>query len=194
MPFDFILDEYPSEVIIDETAYKIETDFKRILSIMQFLSDDLFTEDEKLMNALHLFYTTQIPQDVHKAYREFISFISVYRENDERDKPHVKLLDYARDSGAIVAAFIQSYKIDLTEATMHWFKFCNLLENLSDGKPRLLNLIEIRDMKIDEKMDPKDRARLRKLKKEYSLEEKQDVSFADAFLFGAKGGTENEQV
>ncbi|MEG0416702.1 MAG: Gp15 family bacteriophage protein [Erysipelothrix sp.] len=194
MPFNFILDEYPNEVIVDEEIFKVHADFKSILCILQYLNDDLFLDEEKVKGSLALFYGETIPRDTNNAYTEMLDFIHIYRDekvsNKSNSKKEPRLLDYEIDSGAIYSAFLEKYQIDLTEATMHWFKFNTLLENLSDEKPRLLQLMEIRGMEIDEQLDSKDKARLRKLKKEYSLEEKEEVfgSFADAFLFGAKAG------
>lgn len=197
MPFNFILNEYPKEVVIDEVAFQVNTDFKRILGIIQLLNDDLFSNEEKVKASLALFYDSSIPNNTNEAYSEMLNFIHVYKEEKESNSPGKKeprVMDYEIDSGAIYTAFIEKYQIDLQEVTMHWFKFSTLLENLSAEKPRLLQLIEIRGMEIDEKLDSKDKAKLRKLKNEYSLEEKEDImrSFADAFLFGAGAEVKRE--
>lgn len=197
MSFNFILNEYPNEVIVDEECVNVNTDFKCILAIIQLLNDDLFSNEEKVKSSLELFYISKIPTNTSDAYLEMLNFIHMYKEENEsksRNKKEPRVMDYEIDSGAIYSAFIERYQIDLREVTMHWFKFSVLLENLSAEKPRLLQLIEIRGMEIDEKLDSKDKAKLRKLKNEYSLEEKEDImsSFADAFLFGARAEVKRE--
>lgn len=198
MSFNFILDEYPKEIVIDEAIFLINTDFKRILGIIQLLNDDLFSNEEKVKASLALFYDTSIPEETNEAYGAMLDFIHMYKEekgSNKSGKKEPRVMDYEIDSGAIYSAFIEKYQIDLQEVIMHWFKFSVLLENLSAEKPRLLQLIEIRGMEIDEKLDSKDKAKLRKLKSEYSLEEKEDImcSFANAFLFGARAEVKRDE-
>ncbi|MEG0165932.1 Gp15 family bacteriophage protein [Anaerorhabdus sp.] len=197
MPFNILLDEYPNSVVIDEVEYSINSNFKLILEIIRLLNNDLYTNNEKVKFALCLFYSEQLPSVQEKAYDEMLKFIHMYKEGKEtklKGKKEPRLLDYDIDSGSIYSAFLQQYNIDLTEETMHWFKFLTLLENLSDGNPKLMRIMEIRGMEIDNDMDQKQRAKLRKLKKEYSLEDTNEVvsNIADAFFFGVGGGVKRE--
>ncbi|MEG2751364.1 MAG: Gp15 family bacteriophage protein [Anaerorhabdus sp.] len=193
MPFNFLLDEYPDEVIVENVVYKVRCDFRVILSIMQLLDNPTFSDDEKLYNALSIFYEKEIPNNIIDAYTEMIDFIRVYDQDISKNKSDNKILDFEIDSGMIYAAFLQLYHIDIRVEKIHWFKFNCLLENINDGKPKLLHIMEIRDMEIDNDMSPKQRLKLRKLKREYSLEKQEDISnsFANSFFLGVKGGVKN---
>ncbi|MEG0034386.1 MAG: Gp15 family bacteriophage protein [Bacilli bacterium] len=190
MPLNFLLDEFPNQVKIDEAVYDIKCDFKSILLIMQLFEDQLFNDEEKLINSLNIFYNEKIPKNISKAYENMIDFIKLYENHESSNN---KVMDYVVDSGRIYAAFRQVYNIDLSNNNMHWFLFNCLLENISDGKPRLFEIIQLRAMELDDKMTTKQKALIRKLKKEYSLEKEEDVcnSFADSFLIGVKGVNKN---
>lgn len=49
-----------------------------------------------------------------------------------RAPSNVKLLDMVIDGSFIVASFQQAYGIDLTSCSMHWHRFCALLDGLPD--------------------------------------------------------------
>lgn len=192
MPFNFLLDEFPDEVVVEKVAYRVRCDFKSILAIMQLFNDTIFSDDEKLLASITMFYENKIPSNIMQAYVEMLKFIKVYDQIhiEQDNKNETKILDFSIDSGRIYSAFIQIYKIDLSIENMHWFKFKCLLENVNDGKPRLLQVMEIRDMDIDNSLPTKQKVKLRKLKKEYSLEKQEDISnaFANSFFLGVKGG------
>ncbi|SJZ56987.1 Gp15 family bacteriophage protein [Anaerorhabdus furcosa] len=190
MSFNFLLDEYPNEVIVEEVVYKVNTDFKCILSIIQLLDNDLFCEQEKIINSIRIFYGNNIPRNTSLAFNELIGFIQLYQEEKTNSKKHNKVIDYTIDSGLILSAFMQVYKINLIETNLHWFAFSCLLENISDEQIRLIQIMNIRSMEIDENYSAKQKQRIRKLKKEYSLEKQEDISndFANSFFLGVKGG------
>ncbi len=199
MRFNFLLDEFPTKVIIEGEEIEIDSRFKTILNIIRVAEDVLFTENEKIAVNLELFYKGMIPKNVEKAYEEMMNFIGMYDDEKSQKTSSIKSFDYQIDADRIHAAFFQQYKIDLLDSEMHWFRFVKLLANLSGETPALINAIQIRTMKISDNMSAEEKARIRRLKKEYSLaKEQQDEknTFADA-LFGfsvrkKKGGVKNE--
>ncbi len=192
MSFNFLLDDFPNQVKIEGAVYDINSDFKSILLIMQLLENQLFTDEEKLLNSLDIFYKGKIPKNISKAYSSMMDFMRMYEEMQE-NKKSCRVLDYEIDSGRIYSAFRQVYHIDLNIHKLHWFLFNCLLENISEGKPKLIEIIQLRTMELDDKMPYKQKALLRKLKREYSLEKQEDVcnSFANSFFLGVKGANKN---
>ncbi|MEA4875398.1 Gp15 family bacteriophage protein [Anaerorhabdus sp.] len=190
MSFNFLLDEYPNEVIINEVAYTIESNFKEILKVLQLHNDNAFSEEEKILNSISLFYKTEIPHNFQEAYNEMLNFIKMYSTDEQNQTKSPSILDYEIDNRMIYSAFKQNYRIDLNKENIHWYEFNCLLENLSDNKPKLVQIMEIRAMEIDENYSSKHKAKLRKLKREYSLEKQEDIcnSFANSFFLGVKGG------
>ncbi|MEF9892099.1 MAG: Gp15 family bacteriophage protein [Anaerorhabdus sp.] len=191
MSFNFLLDEYPTQIVINEVVYEIDTDFKSVLRIIQLLDDNIFSDEEKIVNSVFMFYREKIPKNMNIAYLEMMNFISIFNEKKSGNEDKTRIIDYDIDSGLIYTAFIQCYQIDLSFNKMHWFKFCCLLENLSDSKPSLMHIMEIRTLEIDENYSSKQKSKLRKLKRKYSLEKQEDIcnSFANSFFLGVKGGT-----
>lgn len=190
MSFNFLLDEYPNEVIVEGVVYKIKADFKCILSIIQLLNDDVFCEQEKIINSIRLFYDDIIPKNVDIAFKEMTRFLQLYHDEKSISVNSIKVIDYSIDSGLIFSAFWQLYKINLSRVKLHWFMFICLLENISDDQLKLVQIMNIRNMEIDENYSAKQKMRIRKLKKEYSLEKQEDISnaFANSFFLGVKGG------
>lgn len=162
MDFNYILDEYPSKLLINNKYYQIKSDFKNILKIDKLYKDKTFTNVEKHFIALKLFYVDEVFED------EFISamfdFIACYKKS----KKASKLLDLYKDSQYIYTAFIKEYNLDLSVCNMHWFKFMALFEELDNVL--IKQIINIRDTKITPNMDKQEKERLLKLKRLFSLD------------------------
>lgn len=172
--FDFIVDEYPTSLLIDGEKVEIISDFKTIIKIIAVLETPIYSQMEKYMIVLPVFYPTKKDMSNPTIYfDEMIRFIHLYRD-ETSDSDDEKVFDFTKDSGRILAAFIQCYNIDLTLINMHWFKFYALLENISDSKPQLLQVMELRATKITNDMSSEQRIALRKAKKRVSLDETDD--------------------
>ena len=98
-------------------------------------------------------------------------------------------MDFIQDMDYIEASFMSDYHIDLTETKMHWWKFYNLMNGLSNselGNCCVLNRIrnlrnydvsEIKDARERDKIiKAKNQVALRKQEKEVKLTEEQQKS------------------
>lgn len=169
--FDFLIDDYPKSLTIDGIDVLIDSDFKTIIKIINVLETPIYSFFEKQMIAINAFYPSlkNISNPI-LCFDEMIRFIHLYRDEKNEDD-NQKVFDFTKDSGRILAAFIQCYNIDLSTINMHWFKFYTLLENISDSKPQLLQVMELRATKITNAMDAEQRIALRKAKKRISLDD-----------------------
>ncbi len=187
---NLFVDQLPTSVQIENKVYEIESDFRCILSILRFLEDEVFTEKERIEGSLSFFYKS-IPNDLNLAYAEMLNFIRGYKEVANSSNQQ-KAFDFDIDSNMIYTAFVQSYGIDLAEVNMHWFKFISLFENMSDGTPRIVSVMDIRTKVIDPKWSDDTKRQMQRLKNEYSLEknnsETKRNTLADTFasMFGKK--------
>ena len=140
------------------------------------------------------FYSEQAPKDSDAAYRSMIEFIQMYRDDSEYmvkpEKPIMEPYDFQFDSQWIYSAFLQQYGIDLNKASMHWFRFMILFEDLNDGTPTIVNLIRTRIEKPNNTngsqyntelnkrkmqiMTPKDQAKYRKTMEKRRRKEQKD--------------------
>lgn len=193
--FNPILDSYPDRVDVNGVEYPVHTDFRLILRILATIDDLTFSWRERQALSLSLFfYSEQAPKDSDAAYRSMIEFIQMYRDDSEYmvkpEKPIMEPYDFQFDSQWIYSAFLQQYGIDLNKASMHWFRFMILFEDLNDGTPTIVNLIRTRIEKPNNTngsqyntelnkrkmqiMTPKDQAKYRKTMEKRRRKEQKD--------------------
>ena len=81
-----------------------------------------------------------------------------------------KVFDFIQDSELIYAAFMQTYRIDLIDTPLHWWKFQALMGGLPSNT-RFSEIIQIRTMEIPKpnKYNMEERQRIIRLKNEYAL-------------------------
>ena len=79
-------------------------------------------------------------------------------------------MDFDVDQWRIYAAFLQQYRIDLSDEDlrMHWWKFMGLLSALNECS--YTRVVEIRRKEIKPKMDKDAKKALREAKTVYALE------------------------
>lgn len=189
MAFHFLIDEYPNTIqLSDGKEYRVVTDFKQILKIIELLEEPLYTDAEKLQMMIGSFYLDIVPEElVEEANNELLNFLQMYEEKDDTldESKGIKIFDYQKDSGKVYAAFLQQYGIDLRNTDMHWFEFSNLLNNLNDGKPNLVEVLQIRSMTEQDMKDlsPSTKSHYRKLKRRFSLDEKKEQEVQKASVF-----------
>ena len=191
MMFNYLINDYPNSVFINDKEYKINSDFKTMLKIIDIIEDELFTENEKIANCIYLFYVSEsIDLNLmHLAYAEIIKFMGCYQEDKKTNKNNKKTIDYSADSSFIFSAFIQLYHIDLSEVDLHWFKFKALLNSINEGKPFLVEIMQCRSVVISESMSLEQKKYYKQMKKDFAIEnEEATSSFANSFLNLAKGG------
>lgn len=159
-----LFDGYPEEY----EGYLIRTDFRIGLQIMQCLSDEDFTVEEKYAQAVYLLFGNGAPNDWNKALQGVKWFINGGREcvvNEESVEP---ILDFEVDNRRIRTAFLRYYGIDLSKGYMHYFDFLDRLNDI--GECALSNVMQIRGKdENDKNLDAKTRKKLKKLKAEFAL-------------------------
>lgn len=142
---NLIYDEYPNTVILGSTKREIVTDFKDWLRFVDMLKDEELRADEKF-DLMLLFYREKVPmEDWRMAHKPLEGFFrmeeAIYQdlegaqgENENgytEPGPCKPMYDFSFDARYIIAAFWHDYRIDLTTAHMHWWKFLILLDGLS---------------------------------------------------------------
>lgn len=174
--FHFLVDDYPDSIrLSDGKDYRVVTDYKAVLKILMLLEDCMFDDSEKFQITLKKFYIDEINDSrlFTEAYNEIFKFIGLYNDSAEEKEgtSGAKIFDFEVDSASIYAAFLQLYHIDLREKSMHWFKFMALLNNINDGKPTLVNTMQIRSMTESDMKDmsPETKSKYRKAKRKHAL-------------------------
>lgn len=117
-------------VEVDGIFYKVETDFRYWLRVIEILGD----KTAKVQDVEFIF-EDKIPENKKEMISALVSFAyprqALPRVKDTSD---VRVLDYTIDAALIYAAFFEMYGIDLLECDLHYYKFLALLNGLHGTK------------------------------------------------------------
>jgi hypothetical protein len=182
---NILYEKLPEDIIINDKAYPIVTDFRDWVAFFDMISDDELSQKEKLIMALRWF-RNEIPPDISKAYSGLIEFASC---TNLKYKPRVngcsqkQILSYLYDSEYILGAFWQVYGVDLTATRMHWYKFNALLNALPEDVP-LKKRMAYRAVNLSEIKDKGERRRIRKIKNEVRFPSRKITAEYAGEIFG----------
>ena len=167
--------DYPKYVRIDDKEYAINTDFRIAIECNQIAEDTSIGDFERALAIIYkLFGDAGIKaQDDYVRLLELaIKYLSCGKEvvsgnNEEPDMDFIEDMDY------IEASFMSDYNIDLSNIEMHWWKFLNLMNGLSNselGNCCVLNRIRnLRNYDTKDIKDQKERDKIEKAKKQVAL-------------------------
>lgn len=200
--FNLLIDELPTTVEVDGSSFSINTDFRYGLLFNQCIEDDELDENARLLQALKIGYTDEIPDDRINAFKALVKFYSCAEidgrdvdselskedesseNNDDTDEEideeidDTEFFDYEKDSCLIYSTFLQVYNIDLVDCNMHWYKFVVLLRSLFDEN-NLTKVVQFRAMRIDSKLSPDMKKYYKNMKRHYSLNKISDAEKAE---------------
>lgn len=174
--FNCILDTDPNKTWVSVIK---NTDFKIILSLYRILDYEI-SETEKGQKIIDLLFDGEAP-DLPNLWEYIINFVSCGKLSEDNNENKEVYLDFNYDHGRIYAAFLQAYNIDLTNTKMHWWHFCELLNNLPENTT-LSKVIEIRSKKIDNNNSKEYNKELRKLKRSVAIPKKINAENATSTL------------
>lgn len=189
---------YPEYIEIKGKRYKINTDFRVAIECNEIANDSKISDYERAMGILIKLFGTEIiddGRDDFNVYSKALDLAQKYLSCGKEIKTSnddVPDMDYVEDMDYIEASFMSDYNIDLSNIQMHWWKFYNLLNGLSNselGNCCVLNRIrnlrnydlsEIKDVKERQKIKKaQEQVALKKNKKENNLTEKQKKSLEE---------------
>lgn len=136
---NFIINGYPKAVEIDGMQYPIRYDFKVGMKFDE-IRDSSLNDEDKLIEMLKLYYP-QIPENIKKAIDRMLWFYRCGQDTSENENGRKRYKNrsseepaycFAQDAPYIHAAFMEQYKIDLSQAEMHWWEFMALFESLKE--------------------------------------------------------------
>lgn len=139
----------PYFVFLNKKKYKINVDFRNMISFEQIVQDRSVTKADKIKYGIQHFYPAfykdinfyyliQNPKLYKKACEKLIWFYKCGREdylskkNTEKSVPINQIFSYEYDDEYIYSAFYQEYGIDLNYDKVHWWKFKALLKGLKE--------------------------------------------------------------
>jgi len=155
----------------DGTVYELDMDFRIGIQICLIQEDPDMTDLEKSAVACQLLFKSAMPKekkDIEACMKFFMGGWSHDKSSPHKEKN--RLMDFDVDQWRIYAAFLQQYRIDLSDEglQMHWWKFMGLLSALNECS--YTRVVEIRRKEIKPKMDKDAKKALREAKTVYALE------------------------
>ena len=181
---NIILDELPHSVVIDGSSYEIDTSFRTSILFEIMMFDDELNEQEKIIQALELYFGDNIPNNIQEAVNAIKAFYSCDREEKGKTSKGSgsgakKVFDFEYDADYIYSAFLHDYNIDLNTVNMHWWKFKALLNGLSEDN-KLVKIMGYRSMDLSKITDKNEKARYKELQKIYAITQpKEDTEKLD---------------
>jgi hypothetical protein len=142
---NILTDQLPTAVMIDETEYPIETDFRTCLRVIMAFEDTELTNEEKGLILLENMYTAPWPDNLLGAVKQAVKFLNGGEESKDEDQGKTqRLYSFTKDANLIFAAYKQTHNIDLADTEyLHWWKFLAMFMDLGSNTT-FSNLVSLR--------------------------------------------------
>ena len=167
--------DYPEYVKIDDKLYKINTDFRVAIKCNEIAQDDSINDFERALGIIYTLFGDDgidTPKHYEKLLEKAKKYLSCGVDNIKDNNEEVDM-DFVQDMDYIEASFMSDYHIDLSNTKMHWWKFYNLINGLSNselGNCCVLNRIRnLRNYDIKQIKDPKEKKKIMEAKKQVAL-------------------------
>ena len=168
---------YPEYVKVNDKKYKINTDFRVAIECQEIATDESISDFERALAIVFKLFGDEginTPEHYEKLLEMAKKYLSCGKEvidNDEEPD-----MDFIQDMDYIETSFMSDYNIDLPNVEMHWWKFYNLMNGLSNsdmGNCCVLNRIRnLRTYDTKDIKDPKELERIKKAKEQVALKKK----------------------
>lgn len=151
----------PKSLVINDEIYKIDSDFRTIMLILDMYNDRDMSDMYKHMTMLEIIFTTKdsdgnlstnIPNDTKAAIEEVFLFINMNNKDktsiNESDgnsfKSSKRVIDYRKDQHLLFSAVNAVYNGELrSEDYIHWWTFFGLCQAI-DGESMISFIMSIR--------------------------------------------------
>ena len=158
---------YPEYVKVDDKQYKINTDFRVAIECNEIASDETISDFERALAIIYKLFGDDGINDTNN-YEKLLELAKKYLSCgkevvDNNEEPD---MDFIQDMDYIETSFMSDYSIDLANTEMHWWKFYNLMNGLSNsemGNCCVLN--RVRNLRTYDTKDIKDQKELERIKK-----------------------------
>ena len=171
-----ITDDLPKGVFGKGIYYPLRTDFRIWLKFAQLLED---LTPENAAKAFAVCYTKIMPKNPEEALSLLCEFFSGGEIPKTKSKSGKQLISFVKDEELIYASFLMQYKIDLTDAKMHWWKFLALFRNLGKDTP-VMQVASLRNTNPADIKDSKIRRKVIEQKHMFSIDENAEVDVGEA--------------
>lgn len=158
---------YPEYAEVNGKQYKINTDFRIAIECQEIATDESISDFERALAIIYKLFGDDginTPEHYERLLELAKKYLSCGKEVINSDEEPD--MDFIQDMDYIEVSFMSDYNIDLTNTEMHWWKFFNLMNGLSNseiGNCCVLN--RVRNLRTYDTKDIKDQKQLEKIKK-----------------------------
>lgn len=197
---NILTDKLPESVELFGSPVPVRADHRScIRAIVALLDDDTLDNDEAVCVAFRAFYVgdefwMQFPEEALAAETEFLRGAPVPALPGQKaggGTTNERAYSFLYDQTAIYAAFWQQYHIDLSQETLHWWRFKALLDHLHGN--HMAEIMCKRTAREESGMNSEQKKQLRKEKALWRLPAlAQETKQADAVAQALISGNVNE--
>ena len=174
------MNNYPEYAEINDKRYKINTDFRVAIECQNIATDESISDYERALAIICVLYEEKAIDDslkdiniCNKLLEIAMKYLGCGKEIEPSKNNEEPDMDFKQDMDYIEASFMSDYNIDLANTEMHWYKFYNLINGLSNselGNCCVLNRVRnLRTFDLSQIKDSKERERLAKAKEMVAL-------------------------
>ena len=173
MKTNLLIDRLPESVRVNGCEYEIEWNFRTAILFKLLMNDPEYSDEEKIVHTLALYYPKEIPNDLEKALDAVIDFYLCGEENKNTrgtstNNSRKANYSFEQDAAYIYAAFLTQYGIDLNEIEkLHWWKFSALFQSLNEEQ-KICQIMYYRDADLKGK-SKSEKKFLKTMKEKYAL-------------------------
>lgn len=162
---------YPTSAEVNGVIYPINTDLQTAKECFRVINDDTIDGYERTLAVIYLifgFVPTENCDLFLDKCRKFLQCGQEKDEDDDDDEPPDMDINY--DEGYIESSFMAEYRVDLSTENMHYWKFMDLLQGLSENCV-LSRVRKIRNYDLSEISDDKERRKMAEAQERLKLPE-----------------------
>jgi len=170
---NLLIDLAPTTVEVDDTEYKINSDFRTSILFELMMQDNELEDKEKIIQALNLYYP-EIPEDVNQAVDMLLWFYRGGKDISSNGKgagkgKSTQIYSFDYDDDYIYSAFLDQYRVDLQDIEyLHWWKFKAMFKSLKEDN-EIIKIMGYRAMDLSKVRDKEQRAYYKKMKDLYKI-------------------------
>jgi hypothetical protein len=157
---NYLLDDLPHSIQVDDTIHKIDTSYRTSLSIIMAWEDPTLTNHDKVYLTLYNLFD-EIPDNVEEAFNKAVIFLNCGETDNsskEQDtKSNKRLYSFNKDSKYIYTAVDKALDGKLSNnEPIHWWTFCMAFMEISE-KSFFARMIHLRQQKQKGKLSKEER-------------------------------------
>jgi len=166
---------YPEYVEVEGKQYKINTDFRVAIECNRIAEDETIGDFERSLAIIYTLFgeeginTLEHHEKLLELAKKYLLCGKEYNEESNK-KPD---MDFIQDYSYITTSFMSDYHIDLDNCEMHWWKFTDLMNGLSNselGDCCILNRIRnLRNCDTSQIKNANEKNKIEKAKKDVEL-------------------------